>query len=59
MTKKKSQKDKLKEKNFEYNILGDVFLGELSNMSGEEDSSLQNLMISKESDKIQKSLRNK
>lgn len=57
MTKKKVKKDK--EKNLEYNMLGDTFLGELSNFTGEVDSSLQNLVISMESDKIQKSLKNK
>lgn len=56
MTKKKSKKDE--EKKLEYRIMGDAFLGELSNISGEEDSSLQNLIISMESKKIQKSLKN-
>ncbi len=56
MTKNKSKKDE--EKKLEYRIMGDAFLGELSNISGEEDSSLQNLIISMESNKIQKSLKN-
>lgn len=56
MTNKKNKKNK--EKKMEYRIMGDAFLGELSNISGEEDSSLQNLIISMESNKIQKSLKN-
>lgn len=52
-----NKKTKRKEKKLEYNIMGDTFLGQLSNMTGEDDESLQNFVLSMESNKIQKSLK--
>lgn len=57
MTKKKV--DEEKELNFEYNILGDTFIGALFNMDGEDNDSSQNLIISMESGEIQNAMKNK
>ena len=59
MANKKSKKDKKSEKNFEYEMLGNTFLGQISNVDGETDNSLQNLVMSMESDNIQKALKSK
>ena len=59
MTDKKNSNNKNNEKNLEYSIMGDAFIGSSFNMIGDLDNSSQNLIISMERDKILKGIKNK
>ena len=56
MTDKKNSNNKNNEKNLEYSIMGDAFIGSISS---ELDNSSQNFIISMERDKILKGIKNK
>lgn len=51
---KKKDKENKKIENLTYNILGDAFAGNLFDMSGDLDNTLQNLITYLESDEIKK-----
>lgn len=54
---KNSKNNKDQEKNFQYDILGDAFIGSLFNMNEDIDNTSQNLIMSMESDKIQQEIK--
>ena len=54
---KNSKNNKDQEKNFQYDILGDAFIGSLFYMNEEIDNTSQNLIMSMESDKIQQEIK--
>ena len=54
---KNSKNNKDQEKNFQYEILGDAFIGSLFNMNEDIDNTSQNLIMSMESGKIQQEIK--